>query len=275
MNQSSIVAVFFPSLLNLTYLVSAPREAELQPNLLAVSVSVKVGSVVVIINPSPPLPHQHILPWWFRALLRFLTQLGTMARVVTLGIIYISYSTQLSLPSPQVFDYPNTGAVLSSLRTSEVTCREEGEEVQPPPGQRNIIPTSPPLTPAAGLETVALAYMGSFPALPIFPEEDPAVTEDYSKELTGSGEQQQHLHSGLTKFLQVKLKDLKSAATLITFVHLCRMCLPLLTSSLMLRNSVLVVKPLPRTRLAQSSKVLHSELTSQDLDTVYNLFLIT
>ena len=40
-------------------------------------------------------------------------------------------------------DYPNTGAVLSSLRTAEVTCREEGEEVQPPPGQLDLILYSP------------------------------------------------------------------------------------------------------------------------------------
>ena len=42
-----------------------------------------------------------------------------------------------------MFDYPNTGAVQSSLRTSEVTCREEGEEVQLPPGQLDIIFFSP------------------------------------------------------------------------------------------------------------------------------------
>ena len=34
----------------------------------------------------------------------------------------------------------------------------------------------------------------------------------------------------------VKLKDLECATTLITFVHLCRMGLPLLTSSLMCQN---------------------------------------
>ena len=71
--------------------------------------------------------------------------------------------------------------------------------------------------------------------------------------VTGKTEQFQEaqlhtLHSGLSKFLQVKVKDLGFADTPITFAHLCRMCLPLLTSSLMNRNPAAPRPPCPEPR---------------------------
>ena len=68
----------------------------------------------------------------------------------------------------------------------------------------------PPLTPAAGLEVVALSYMGPFLAPSVFPEEDPAVAEDYFKELTGSGAQQQQQVKAAQSALQPAMELLRT-----------------------------------------------------------------
>ena len=75
--------------------------------------------------------------------------------IVAPRIVYSSYCTQLALPSPQVFNYPNTGAVQSCLRTPEVTCRERGKEGQLPPVQLDIILFSPLL------HRLSLSHYGS------------------------------------------------------------------------------------------------------------------
>ena len=116
---------------------------------------------------------------------------------------------------------------------------------------------------------VALAYMGPFPAPSGFHEVDPGATVDYFKELMGTGEQHHHHHSGLSKFLQVKLKDLESTATLMhrnpaaptppsSRSHqtmLPDLLAEFVSAKLVMRvvstKVVLIVKPLPRTHLAQ------------------------
>ena len=54
-----------------------------------------------------------------------------------------------------MFDPPNTGAVQSGLRTAELTCGEEGEEVQ----LHTLVPAVARLVAQAGLEHPLLALL--------------------------------------------------------------------------------------------------------------------
>ena len=142
----------------LPYLVSALLKAELRPDLLDEVVPAKVATILVIVKPTVPLV------------------VNPQEQVNCLSVQALAYGWWW------------IEELLLSTRQQIVFCLALLLLSQPdPPG------ISPPLTLATGLKMVALAYMSPFPTLSVSPEEDCAVTKDYFKELTGSGEQQQHL----------------------------------------------------------------------------------
>jgi len=69
---------------------------------------------------------------------------------------------------------------------------------------------TPSLTPAAGLEVVGLTFLGPFLAPSVFPDEDPAVADEYFKELPGSGSQQAQAVKAAQAALQPSLELLRN-----------------------------------------------------------------